>query len=959
MSEHTLYGKKKLCYTEVTEFTDFQGIGRDPLYKRFDSVYSVIEKNIKPQYRDFLAHPIYSDEDQILWYVREWENTPCAYKDLSGADKVKYDKIKQETILAYETVCRNLTGEDRQILTGALKYIDDNFIFCYDNKVVVVAWGMSSETNQHVVKGAVIHDLKIESNHKVRFVAGENGTLSDKLATVVNRPDGAILTHRDLPTVTPKRGYAFKGWEPNPVGMKVNGSLTFTATYNEVPVEEDVKVRVTFMAEDGGSLDGVTEYMLDKGAYIVSSQIPTPVPNAGYSFVGWDKATEAQVNEDVIFVARFNRRSVTCRFFAGGHGTVSGIDSFTMPYGHILGNDRIPVVKARKGYRFVGWDKSPVNTVLDGDKVFTAQYEKKIPWYKRLWMLLTSKGCLKWLLWLLLILLLIFLMSWLLDSCDSKPSRKPVVKKIPRIERPDGKVIDDNGPIKSIIDDDGNLPDNDIVAPIVGDDGYTPPIITHPGAPEIIANRLNIYFEDADADLEQFISDLHKIYPANQCQVIGQDKNVPMIQILIPEEKRDVIRNNLNRQLPDYDFFVVDESIFTIIGSYGAETSSHGWHLDAIDLKEGWEITKGNSDIIVAVVDDGIDASHDLFKERIVKPYNVFTQDNRLSTGDGHGTHVAGLAVGSDRKFNDGVSGVAPNCKLMPIQVFDNGLCTFSSVTNGIMYAIHNGASVVNVSIGPRFNGLDILPLPEQEKIARTQFKNEERVWKRIIEVANKHNVIIVFAAGNDNILANIPPENRTDKTVNVAAVNSEIDKADFTNYGQGSNISAPGQGIYSSLPVNDYGVLDGTSMAAPIVSGTIALMKSLDSEISISEVLHILQATGEVVSTYMPPMIQVDDALIALKTGVIPDSPSSKRRPDNKTDDVTDGSRGAGEDGYNGGKDVNPVPDNRTDDLPVKKGLPVDDEEGDGTDYDAIRRMIEEYKRKINELEKLLPENK
>ena len=65
MAEHTLYGKRKLCYTEVTDFTDFQGIGRDPLYKRFDSVYSVVEKNVEPQYRDFLAHPIYSDEDQI------------------------------------------------------------------------------------------------------------------------------------------------------------------------------------------------------------------------------------------------------------------------------------------------------------------------------------------------------------------------------------------------------------------------------------------------------------------------------------------------------------------------------------------------------------------------------------------------------------------------------------------------------------------------------------------------------------------------------------------------------------------------------------------------------------------------------------------------------------------------------------------------------------------------------
>lgn len=69
MAEHTLYGKRKLCYTEVTDFTDFQGIGRDPLYKRFDSVYSVVEKNVEPQYRDFLAHPIYSDEDQILCVI--------------------------------------------------------------------------------------------------------------------------------------------------------------------------------------------------------------------------------------------------------------------------------------------------------------------------------------------------------------------------------------------------------------------------------------------------------------------------------------------------------------------------------------------------------------------------------------------------------------------------------------------------------------------------------------------------------------------------------------------------------------------------------------------------------------------------------------------------------------------------------------------------------------------------
>ena len=98
------------------------------------------------------------------------------------------------------------------------------------------------------------------------------------------------------------------------------------------------------------------------------------------------------------------------------------------------------------------------------------------------------------------------------------------------------------------------MPDNNVVAPIVGDDGKEPPIVSNPGAPDIVANRLNIYFEDANVDLEQFISDLSKIYSENECQVIGFDKSVPMIQILIPENMRDAIREGLNAQLPNYEF---------------------------------------------------------------------------------------------------------------------------------------------------------------------------------------------------------------------------------------------------------------------------------------------------------------------------------------------------------------------------------------------------------------------
>lgn len=598
-------------------------------------------------------------------------------------------------------------------------------MFCYDEKVVVVAWGMSPDSHKHVVKGAVIHDLKIQSNHKVRFIVGENGTLTDKLAGVVSRPDGATLSNIDLPTVTPKKGYVFKGWDPNPLGMKVNGPLSFTALYDEVPIEDDVpaekeNVHITFLAGVGGSLSGTTECSIEKGTYLDVMQIPSAVPNNGYSFVGWDIQPDlGAIYEDATFTAIFNRDNVTCQFVAGEHGSIEGTDCFTLPYGSIFNNDNTPAIKAKRGYKFIGWDKSPIDYTLNGDTTFTAQYEKELPWYKRLWAWFTGKGCLKWLLLLLLLLLLLFLLSWLLRSCEGGSPVEPT----PVIETNDGRVIDNNGPVKGIVGDDGKLPDNNVVAPIVGDDGKEPPIVSNPGAPDIVANRLNIYFEDANVDLEQFISDLSKIYSENECQVIGFDKNVPMIQILIPENMRDAIREGLNAQLPNYEFFIVDESIFTIVGDISTDTANIGWHLDAIDVEEGWEITKGSPNITVAVVDDGIDATHDILKGRIVSPYNVFTQDNRLSVGQGHGTHVAGLAVGSDKMFDKGVSGVAPKCKLMPIQVFDNGMCTFSSVTSGIMYAIHNGANVVNVSIGPNFRGLDILPLPDQDYIAKLNSK--------------------------------------------------------------------------------------------------------------------------------------------------------------------------------------------------------------------------------------------
>lgn len=997
MPDHSLYGKQKICYTEVTDFTDFQGIGRDPMYKRFDSVYSVINNTIPEQYRDFLAHPLYSaEDDQIQWYVKDWVKTPVRYTQLNGDELEKYKTIKDQTIKAFTDTISTLKGEDRQILIGAMKYIDDDFIFCYDDKVVIVAWGMKPDSNQHIVKGTVIHDLKIQNKRKVRFDAGEHGSFKTKLDGILNREDGAVLSHLDIPSVIPNPGFEFKCWDQDPLGLRITKDITFHAIYNELPQEEvpttsSEKVRVDFASDHRGTLIGETTLFVEKGTAIPISSIPSVQATDGFIFNGWDKEIGGTIDDDIIFNAAYSEKEISCYFEPGEYGSLTGDTSFILPYGTLFPKTDIPIVTPKKGYDFIGWDINPVDYELKEDTVFTAQYEKAtiIPWYKRFWGWLTGKGCLKWLLWLLLAFLLLLLLSQLLRGCPgaaggiTRDKDRDKVKPSDQIEAPDGRTIDNNGPITGIVGDDGQLPSDNIIAPIVGDEGSIPPVVENPGAPSVISDRLNLFFEDEYVDLNQFVAELKNVLSPDVYEIVGVDHNVPMLTVKVDPNIRDQIRETLPAKLPNYKFFVVDESIFTIVGHISEDTQDPGWHLRAINLKEGWKYSKGNENVVVAVVDDGIDGSHELFKGRFYKPYNVFTQDNRLSSGEGHGTHVAGLAIGSDINYNKGVSGVAPKCLLMPVQVFDNGMCTFSSVTSGIMYAIHNGATVVNVSIGPNFRGLDILPIADQDLIARTQFKNEEKVWRRIIKVANDRNVIIVFAVGNDNIIANIPPENRTNTTVNVAAVARDFSGTDFTNYGKGSNISAPGKGILSSVPINEYAFFDGTSMAAPIVSGTVALMKSVRQDVDVRDILYILQHTGIPISDYMPPLIQVDKALEMLING-IPDPETTDipilKNPGSSNQDLTPITGGIDNPGspnnqdltrpsYPGGGADNDSPRSKDNNTPTNPGNnltpdnPRNDvdapEENSGTDYDAIRRMIEFYKQKISELEKLLPENK
>ena len=91
------------------------------------------------------------------------------------------------------------------------------------------------------------------------------------------------------------------------------------------------------------------------------------------------------------------------------------------------------------------------------------------------------------------------------------------------------------------------------------------------------------------------------------------------------------------------------------------------------------------------------------------------------------------------------------------------------------MYALHHDADVVNISIGPSFKGLNVLPVEQQAEIAKTQFQNVAFLWARVCKLAAKKNTILVFAAGNDDILTSIPPENRNASSIVVTAVDKRL----------------------------------------------------------------------------------------------------------------------------------------------------------------------------------------
>ena len=367
------------------------------------------------------------------------------------------------------------------------------------------------------------------------------------------------------------------------------------------------------------------------------------------------------------------------------------------------------------------------------------------------------------------------------------------------------------------------------------------------GQRKIISNLVNIAIKNATTSIAKFASDLKEHYPSSEYKIVYIDSIISRLQVELPEEKRIAFKTEVKTKFSQYQLLVWDEVLFDYVKTFSDPKlidPSANWYLKAININNAWETSTGDKNVIIAVIDNGFDLTHPELINKAVKPYNVIDKTTDVSPSkENHGTHVASTIVANGNN-GQGLVGICPDCSFMPIKVQDgNGNMSNSYVIDAILYAIKNNANIINLSLGMQIPIGVNLPLQAQLDYINSQAKDEEEFWSDLFKYAEEKNVTCVLAAGNSNILTGFDPFQRVASTIKVGAIDKTLSKAVFSNFGNKTTVYAPGTGIYGAKPGNSYELLDGTSMAAPIVSGFIGLIKSKNKNISNSEILKILYA--------------------------------------------------------------------------------------------------------------------
>jgi len=243
------------------------------------------------------------------------------------------------------------------------------------------------------------------------------------------------------------------------------------------------------------------------------------------------------------------------------------------------------------------------------------------------------------------------------------------------------------------------------------------------------------------------------------------------------------------------------------------------WYFAPMQLAKAQALGNGGEGVIVAVLDTGIDTTHQDLRGATIPGYDtVHNAPSGSLDGGGHGTGMATLIAGRGHGSGDGLLGVAPRSKVVAVTPADDPVYA----AEGIRWAVAHGAKVINMSFAMSI-GADVMQKAVNEAVAA--------------------DVVLVAGSGNEHQVVGLPAA--LPGVLAVGAVDKNNKVADFSNYGKELDLVAYGTQIPAARPNNTYTVVKGTSDSTALVSGVAALIRARYPDMSAAEVVDRLTRTA------------------------------------------------------------------------------------------------------------------
>ena len=334
---------------------------------------------------------------------------------------------------------------------------------------------------------------------------------------------------------------------------------------------------------------------------------------------------------------------------------------------------------------------------------------------------------------------------------------------------------------------------------------------------QFVAGRLLVKFHD-------------HVLPDHARQIIAalgaRDVNeVPRIGVHIldlPDQASELAFAKAFGSRPEVEFAEFDQilPLQQMVPNDPLYDNPNSWSLMKINAPGGWSIETGSSNIIIAILDTGVEVTHPELASKIVPGWNIYNNNADTSDVYGHGTAVAGTAAASSNN-SIGVASVAWGCRIMPIRISDNsGYGSYSNIASGLTWAADHGARVANISYNVS--------------------------GSRTVSTAAKYFQgkagVVASAAGNQGIACSSGDD---PYILTVGATDSSDNLFYWSNMGNNLDLVAPGT-VYTTLLGGLYGVGGGTSFASPIVAGAAALVLSVNPNLTPGQVQNLLKGGAD-----------------------------------------------------------------------------------------------------------------